>query len=164
MVILHMENPSHLSTWEFLGALSPDFLFHFKINFRSSLGAQRVNDLALLPLQPRSLLGLEFNLHAQELLNATGTAKKKRKIKSTLKPLFYYSIGCSFFHSPVFMPHLWSSSKKYCHHFKEFPVETVGVPTVAQWVKNRTSIHEGTASIPGLPQWVKDLVLLQTAA
>ena len=35
-----------------------------------------------------------------------------------------------------------------------------GVPIVAQWVKNLTSIHEGAGSIPGLAQWVKDLVLL----
>ena len=37
----------------------------------------------------------------------------------------------------------------------------IGVPTVAQWVKNLISIHEDTGSIPDLAQWVKDLVLLQ---
>ena len=30
---------------------------------------------------------------------------------------------------------------------------------MVQQVKNRTSIHEDMASIPGLNQWVKDLVL-----
>ena len=35
-----------------------------------------------------------------------------------------------------------------------------GVPIVAQWVKNTTSIHKDADSIPDLAQWVKDLVLL----
>ena len=31
----------------------------------------------------------------------------------------------------------------------------MGVPIVAQEVKNLTSIHEDVASIPGLAQWVR---------
>ena len=34
---------------------------------------------------------------------------------------------------------------------------TVGVPFVAQQVKNQTRIHEDAGLIPGLSQWVKDL-------
>ena len=34
-----------------------------------------------------------------------------------------------------------------------------GVPIVAQWVKNPTSIHEGTGSIPSHSQWIKDMAL-----
>ena len=36
---------------------------------------------------------------------------------------------------------------------------SLGVPAVAQQVKNQTSIPEDTGSIPGLTQWVKDLAL-----
>ena len=35
-----------------------------------------------------------------------------------------------------------------------------GVPIVAQWVTNLTSIHEDMRSILGLAQCIKDLVLL----
>ena len=33
--------------------------------------------------------------------------------------------------------------------------QNCGVPVVAQWVKNQTSIQEDVPSIPGLAQWVK---------
>jgi len=36
-------------------------------------------------------------------------------------------------------------------------IKSTGVPIVAQWVKNLTSIHDVAGLIPGLAQWIKDL-------
>ena len=40
----------------------------------------------------------------------------------------------------------------------------MGVPGVAQWVKNPTSVREDAGSIPGLTRWVTDPALLKAEA
>lgn len=40
---------------------------------------------------------------------------------------------------------------------------TVGVPVVAQRVKNSTNIYEDAGLIPCLTQWVKDVALMQAS-
>ena len=45
-------------------------------------------------------------------------------------------------------------------HTKEKDFLGLGVPAMAQQVKNLASIHEDESLIPGLVQWVEDPVLL----
>ena len=51
------------------------------------------------------------------------------------------------------------NSKVYRLKQKKLKWLSSGIPVVAQWLANPTSIHDNTDSIPGLGQWVEDPVL-----
>ena len=48
----------------------------------------------------------------------------------------------------------WNKSKRETQKYLYW-----GVPVMAQWLTNQTSIHEEVGLIPGLAQWVKDSAL-----
>ena len=50
-------------------------------------------------------------------------------------------------------------SKSNRRPLKDFKQEVIGVPVMAQWLKNPTRNHEVAGSIPGFAQWIKDPAL-----
>ena len=52
-----------------------------------------------------------------------------------------------------------SEDVQHLSTIKYFKIKVWGVIIASQQIKNLTSIHEDTGSIPGLSQWVKNQVL-----
>ena len=59
--------------------------------------------------------------------------------------------SCFYYRNPMLRAGVFSFQTGFVHggHWK---MGSIGVPVVAQWVKNPTSIHENVGSIPVLAQ------------
>ena len=69
----------------------------------------------------------------------------------SLHPYSYFS--ASFFFHILLSPKKLSYLILVYFHYKPYQF---GVPVVAQWVTNSTSIHEDAGLFHGLAQWIKD--------